>query len=36
MKAYCLTCRKHTNNTGSKKIIMANKVVRNKSRSADF
>ena len=32
MRTYCLACRKHTNDTGSKKVIMTNGVIRSKSR----
>ena len=32
--AYCLACRKHTNNSGSKKIFMTNAVIRAKSKYA--
>ena len=32
MQTYCLSCKKHINNIGSKKVIMANKVIREKSR----
>ena len=32
LKTYCLPCREHTANIGSKKITMANKVVRGKSK----
>ena len=35
LKTYCLACRKHTNNIWFKKIIMTNKVVRDKSKCAD-
>ena len=31
MQTYCLSCRKHTDNIGSKKVIMTNKVRREKS-----
>ena len=34
MRTYCLACRKHTNDTGSKKVIMTNGVIRSKSRCA--
>ena len=34
LRTYCLACRKHANNVGSKKATMANKVIRDKSRSA--
>ena len=32
LKTCCLGCRKHTNNIGSKRITMTNKVIRDKSR----
>ena len=32
MQTYCLSCWKYTNNIGSKKIIMTNKVIRENSR----
>ena len=32
MRTYCLACRKHTNNFGSRKITMTNEVIRNKSK----
>ena len=35
MQTYCLGCRKHTNNIGSIKVIMTNKVVRQASRCAN-
>ena len=35
MQTYCLGCRKHTNNIYSKKVIMRNKVIRDKSRCAN-
>ena len=28
MQTYCLSCRNHTDNIGSKKAIMTNKVIR--------
>ena len=31
---YCLACRKHTNNIGSRTVTMTNKVIRDKSRCA--
>ena len=34
LKTYCLACREHTNNIGSKPVIMANKAIRDKSRCA--
>ena len=30
LRTYCLACRKHTNNIGSKTVKMTNKVVRDK------
>ena len=36
MRAYCLACREHTGNIGSKIITMTNKVIKNKSRCAQF
>ena len=35
MQTYCLSCKKHTNNVGAKKVTMTNKVVRVKSRCAN-
>ena len=35
LKTYLLACRKRTDNIGSKKVIMTNKVIRDKSRSGD-
>ena len=32
LKTYCLACRKHTDNSVSKKLIMTNAVIRVKSR----
>ena len=32
MKTYCLSCKKHTDNTGLKKVIMTNKVIRQASK----
>ena len=32
MQTYCLGCRRHTANIGSKRLIMMNKVTRDKSR----
>ena len=34
LRTYCLACREHTNNIGSKRITMTNKVIRDKPRSA--
>ena len=36
MKTFCLSCRKHADNIGSKKVIMTNKVIREKSKCANF
>ena len=30
MQTYCLDCKKHTGNIGSKKVMMMNKVIRDK------
>ena len=35
LKTYCLACRKHTNNIGSKTLTMTNKVIRGKSRCSE-
>ena len=35
VRTYCLACRKHTNNIASRKVTMANKVVRDKSRCSE-
>ena len=35
MQTYCLTCKKHTDNIGSKVAIMANKVIRQASKCAN-
>ena len=35
MKTCCLSCRKHPDNIGSKKVIRTNKVVREKSTCAN-
>ena len=32
LRTYCLACRKHTDNFGSKNVSMTNKVIRDKSR----
>ena len=34
LKTYCLACREHVNNIGSKTDTMTNKVTRDKSRCA--
>ena len=36
MQTYCLGCKKHINNIGSKKVIMTNKVIRDKSTCVNF
>ena len=35
METYYLGCRKHTGNIGLKKVVMTNKVIRDKSRYAN-
>ena len=35
MQTYCLGCKKRTNNIGSEKVAMTNKVVKEKSRCAN-
>ena len=35
LRTYCLACRKHTNNIASRKVNMANKVIRDKSRCSE-
>ena len=32
LKTYCLACREHAGNIGSKKVTMTNKAMRDKSR----
>ena len=32
LRTYCLVCKKHTDNYGSRNVSMTNKVIRNKSR----
>ena len=34
LKIYCLPCRKHTDNVGSKRVIMINAVIRDESKCA--
>ena len=34
-RIYCLACRKHANNIGSKKVTMTNKVIRDKSKCSE-
>ena len=36
MRTYCLACREHTNIFGSKRVTMANKVIRDKSRCTQY
>ena len=35
MKTYCLSCKKYTDNIGSKKVIMANKIIGQGSKCAN-
>ena len=35
VRTYCLACRKHTNNIALRKVTMANKIVRDKSRCSE-
>ena len=35
MQTYCLSCRKHTDNTGLNNVIMTNNIIREKSRYAN-
>ena len=35
LRTYCLSCREHTNNIGSKRVAMTNKVIKDKSRCAN-
>ena len=35
MQTFCLNCKKHTDNIGSRKVIMPNKVVRQTSKCAN-
>ena len=35
MQPYCLSCKKHIDNIGSKKVVMTNKVIRQTSRCAN-
>ena len=35
LKTYCLSCRKNTVNISSKKVIVSNKVIREKSKCAN-
>ena len=36
LRTYCLACREHTNNIGSKRVTMTNKVAGDKSRRAQY
>ena len=36
MQTYCWSCKKHTDNIDSKDVTMTNKVIREKSRCANF
>ena len=36
LRTYCLVCKKHTDNYGSKNVSMTNKVIRNKSRCSVY
>ena len=36
MQTCCLSCKKHTDNIGSKKVMMTNKVIRQNSRCANY
>ena len=36
LRTYCLACREHTNNVGSKKVTMTKKVTGDKSRCAQY
>ena len=35
LRTYCLACREHTNNIGSKTVTMTNKVIRDKLKCAN-
>ena len=35
LRTYCSACREHTNNIGSKRVTITNKVTRDKSRCAE-
>ena len=35
LRTYCLACKKHTDNFGSKNVSMTKKVIRNKSRCSE-
>ena len=35
LTTYCLSCRKHTNNIGSKTVTITNKVIRDKSSCSE-
>ena len=36
LRTYCLACREHTGSIGSKKVTMTNKIIRDKSRCAQY
>ena len=36
MQTYCLSCKKHTDNIGSKKVTMTNKLIRQSSKCASY
>ena len=36
MRTYCLACKKHTNDVGSRSTTMTNKVIRKKSNCGTF
>ena len=36
LKTYCLAFREHAGNIGSRKVTMTNKVIRDKSRCAEY
>ena len=36
LRIYCLACREHTNNIGSRKVNMTDKVITDKSRCSVF
>ena len=35
LRTYCLSCREHTKNVGSKRVAMTNKLIRDKSRCSE-
>ena len=36
LRTYCLACREHTSNIGSKKVTMTNKIIRDKLKCVCF